>query len=889
MANRIKIVLPGQPTNFQQMNLSVESSALGYSSDIQITFKTGTITDSNQVMIGADLNATMNNLLIALNYCFLDGFKSFELGTTPGVLYINFRVPGTYSCTDLIDGSALTITTESVTLLEPIELPALNLKHVSIRIYDTYKNIRILIHELASSDACKLDWDGGDDLCKSIMASKLVFNMLVPEGDDAHFIHLFSGDENRYRVELMAIAEDESEQLIWKGFLLPDQYNEPYKNVNFFVDFTASDMINAMKGKYLEPWVYENEFPVSEVLAMCLKYTGLNQNLIVNPSIVPDGLLYDWTAKKIDLRMFIDGNRYKDCFSIIESICSSSLCTLLNYRGYFWLQGFTRKGEVSFTSMQFDTDGNRINDVINSSIYDDVPLVDGSVTLNAITPWKKVNVNFKSNGDKNFYDDEIVSIQPSKQFKSYYRANGVTSYGVDSEIITLPKIKRWIENLSNNFWVFGVNIPGFEYYLNLVWSYNWTAISSYNYTEAMVMNEYLEAPFKPYVKTNNQYELELEFLADSVQMLDGFIKDDFENNLKNGLYDKLFPFQIFIDDVEKYSNRPSFNTGTDMRFETSMSVGQFDYLNLTFKLKFNFKVDQSGFLKLRFLMPIHQRDLGGVEAFQFNRMYCKVLKLSLVEDYDENLDTIAFRDINYTQEFDYELDITSTIDNSVTNTFGLGYTKNKNYYKTIDRSIDNDDYTGHHYFLPVTILNLTYNRFRCSYDLIKYLFENSKLKTVFIEKVNGVKESMTDLWFGWQSGFYRLGFLKTYTGFPNIPKKYKAYPDVSAEDVLKYMHVEFPNEDYSSRLKWKLYGSSTIYTYPKAIATALHGLQPEMLYRMEATAFGLVFPDVLMNFYFDGKDRKFIPTKMQLDLFANKSTVVATENKYTELTDISYE
>ena len=103
------------------------------------------------------------------------------------------------------------------------------------------------------------------------------------------------------------------------------------------------------------------------------------------------------------------------------------------------------------------------------------------------------------------------------------------------------------------------------------------------------------------------------------------------------------------------------------------------------------------------------------------------------------------------------------------------------------------------------------------------------------------------------------------------------------------MHVEYGQENYANRLNWKLFGSSEVQSYPKALATALHGVQYEMLYRMEATALALIFPDNLVGFYFDNTDRNFIPTKLSLDLFNGKTSFVATEAKFNELTDIIYE
>jgi hypothetical protein len=895
MANRLKITFPSNPSNFYLMNFTFYNTALGYSNTISKVFVSGTPTGISQVKIGATLSATMDNLLANLLANEVDANVSFELGST-GVFYINPSIATDYSYTNLTAPSS-TITTfdfEAVTVPEPETLPALNYKDISIRIYDTYTNTRVLAEELAQADVCKIDWDGGDDLYKEICTSKLVFNMRVADAADAHFIHLFSGDEQRYRVEVVGVAVDLSEQLIWQGFLLPDQYQEPYTNDNLFVDFTATDVLKSMKGKYLEPWYYQNTFPIAQVFAYCLEATGLQQNIIVNPSVVPDNDLYNWQHITVDLRANINGEKYDDCYTIIEKLCTSNILTLLSYRGYWWLNGMHRKGEVDFTSYQFDSSGTRIADLINSKNLVDLGYkLQPTPSFTAITPWKKVNVNFKAEGGNNYFSDNIVNVEDSKAFFSIYKSSGLTleffaTIPMQYQSLGVIKNKSWIQNINSDFEVVDFNAGK-----NLMWMTNPFTVnaSEYNYSEAMALSNYLKCPEAPYLQPGILYELELDIDLIGVNVYNS----DFIHNLKNGYYDKLVPFQIFIDGEEKFSNRPSFNPESDLRYkvqETNRDTGIAYDINFT--LKFNFKVDTEGYVEFRFLMPILQSDLGGAEAIS-EPAQIKIKKLSLngVEGYDENKDTIGVRDINYSQELDYDLDYSCTIDNSVINSFGINFPTSQNYFKVIDRTNDVVDVTTNHAFNPATLLNLNYHTWSISASLLKYLFENNKSKTLFLERVSGVKELFNSIWYTvWRVGGTmgpRMGYLTSYTGFPVIPKNYKAYSDIVSGDTLKYMHVEYAPENFTNRLNWKLYGSNVISNYPKAIARALHGVQPEMVYRLEASALRLLFPDDLIEFYFADQDRVFIPTKLSLNLFAGKTSFIATESKFVELSDISYE
>jgi hypothetical protein len=896
VANRVKIIFPSNPTAFYLMSFSVFNVALGYSKWINKTFITGTPTAVNHIQIGATLADTMVNLLANLNANDLDGVSTFEASGTNG-FYVNLSVAATWSFTNLTDpGSTITtLSTETITTLEPETLSALNYVHLSIRIFDTYVNERVLIEELASANACNIDWNGGDDLNKEFITSTCVFNMLVPEADDAHFIHLFSGDEQRYRVEVVGIDAEENEQLIWQGFLLPDQYNEPYQQVSFFVDFTASDMVASLKGKFLPPWYYQNKLPIAKVIAYCLEFTGLTQNMIVKPSVIPDGGLFLWDSIAIDMRDFISGEKYEDCFSILQKVLGSNLLSLTSYRGYWWLEGIHRKLEVETTNYQFDSAGVKIADIIvNKNVVDCAGSLQPTPNFTAQTPWRQVELTFKPNGSKNLFSDEIVRIPKEKQFYSNYKSVGYNlPVSAIFQYFGLVKLNNWIRNLTSDFllpifWNAFASEPFTQNYAYLYWRHSGSAgASDYNLNESAALNQYIECPEKPFLKPGLLYEFEFQFTVDGVNP--AMSDSNFEENIEQGYYDRLVPFQIFINNIEKYSNRPSFSSTTNLRYEVDKINNGTGVYKLVFKLKFNFSSDVEGELKLRILMPIIQESSGGLDNMSFERVIVDLVKLTVIEGYNENEDLIAFRDINYTTVLKHDLSFSCSLDNSIKNSFAIGYPISDDYFLTIDRTSGNADFTGNHYFAPTVQLDLLYSTFNVNPVLIETLFGKGYRSAAFLQKVNGDQIHFPSLWFFLNTSNSKLAYLKSYEGFPVIPKNYKAYPDVEAEDVLKYMHVQYAPENYANRLKWRLYGSDVVDTYPKTIAKALHGVQPEMIYRLEAQALKLLFPDCLIDFYFDNQDRNFIPTTLKLDLFNGKTSFVANEAKFTELTDITYE
>jgi hypothetical protein len=896
LANRIKITFPTQPSNFYLMSFSVYNTSLPYTQWISKQFITGTPTASNHIKIGTTLAETMNNILTNLNAYNLDGNASYELGSA-GVFYVNLAIVENYSVAVLTAplDTITTFETENVTVPDNDTLPDLDIKHFQILIYDTYVNDLPLILEFAKENSCKIKWDGGDDLYKSIMASNLVFDMLVANFEDAHFKHLFTGDEQRYRIELNAISETEVVQLIWQGFLLPDQYSERYSNSNLFVDFSATDMVSSMKGKYFKPWYYNNRLPIAEVIALALQNTGLLQNLIVKPVLVPALVAFEWQTINVDMRDFLDNGKYKDCYSIVESILKSQGLTLYSFRGYWWLEGCSRKHEITTTALQFDPYGKRIVDIDLVKREVDAFMQAEAPVLTAITPWRAVNLNFKVNGSQNLFSEKVVKIPISEQFYSHYNSIGYTGVVTPAfELYGVVKLNNWLQNLNNEFklptwWNSFSAAPITENYAILYWTRNYLLGSNnpYNYNEAAVLNRWIECPENPFVKSGVLYEFDLQF---TIYGLVVYLNENtFKQKLEEGYYDRLLPFQVFINNIEKFSNRPSFSSTTNLRYEISDSDNGNGVHITTFKLKFNFSTDIQGQLKFRILMPINQESLGGLNNISFDRFVAERIKLTAIEGYVENDDVIAIRNINYTQELDHTLDLTCTVDKSVINSFGLGFPINANYFKTIDRTLNNADIITHHYFAPNVMLDLVYNKWDVPASLIELLFGKEVIKSCFLENIAGESVPFSDLWYFINQTNSKIGYLKSFTGFPIIPKKYKAHPYVINSDVLKYMLVDYANENFENRLNWKLVGSSVVDSYPKTLARALHGVQPEQLYRLEATQLGIIFPNDLLNFYFDNESRNFIPTRIDVDLFNAKSNIAATEAKFVELEDITYE
>lgn len=894
MANRVKIEIVSNPPDWSNLIVQIISPTTGgtiYNKRFLPLGYVVTIPDYHVVKRATALS-TLTDLCASLQNYNTNSNISFELDFP--YIYVNFALPEIHTITVLNDASgSFVVTLEDIVIPDPETIEPLDIKDISIEVIDTYTNERILIEETAQANACILKYNGGDDLYKNLVASTLDFNLWVENGEDAHFIHLFTGDEKRYKVKVNAINAAEETQLIWQGFLLPDEYKEPYQNGNLFVDFTATDMLGTLKGKYFEPWYYQNTFPIGQLLAYCLAETGLEQNILVKPCVVPASNIYAFDKITIPLKAFLDGDKRKDVYEILTGVLESNGLCLSSYRGYWIVEGISRKGEIDAEAIQFDTDGNRIENLlmekeVKTAYFQVTP------TVSSVSPWRQVDINFDADKSSNLFSDEVVKIVKDQIFEGRYVAPGyVGTVTPQADVPRVKKMQQWNSVLSNQFIFWQTFNYGIYYKPTVATGVSGGSAPSIVFTEAMVLNNYIESKESPYVEPGILYEFEIECRVSEIGV--GGFTEDVENAAKNSLYDKFFPFQIFINGIEKFSNRPSFSNNQNLAYEVNVETKTSSFGNnrtLTFKLKTTFKVEVSGYVKFRMLMPIWRNDQPfGIDlVYMLTNTIFGIEKLSLkaIDGIDENKSISAFRDINFSTKNNYSIPLSFSIDNSVINSMGLNTPLNQNYFKSIDRSINNVDRTGYHHFAPNTVLELDFETWQSDFTTVEYLFAKNNHKSVFLEKSSGQKIGFDSLWFYWMN-YWKLAFLKSFEGFPVIPKKYRAYPDVAPEDVLKYMHVEYPAENYSERLNWKVFGTSTVMSFPKALAKVIHGVQPEALFTVEGTVYEIVFLNDIMQFYFKDENRNFIPTQVTIDLFEGKTKTFLFEDKFEVLNDISYE
>lgn len=226
----------------------------------------------------------------------------------------------------------------------------------TIDIIDTQDNTYTTVLENAGRSSVVLSYKGSDakDELK-IVGSTLKFTIVVDASDnvDGVFEHLLTGDEQRYKVE---VRKESDSTLIWQGFLLPDNYNEPYKNGTLSVDFTAVDGLGRLKGKFIDDSLYSGEYPVTLFIAECLKLTGLSMPFYFSPAI-ENYAQPRYDTIYIDGSDFVSRDKKDDAYKILEYLAKDLLFCVFQSMGKWHLEGINKRVLLNYDAYHYSVDG----------------------------------------------------------------------------------------------------------------------------------------------------------------------------------------------------------------------------------------------------------------------------------------------------------------------------------------------------------------------------------------------------------------------------------------------------------------------------------------------------------------------------------------------------
>jgi len=699
--------------------------------------------------------------------------------------------------------------------------------------------------------------------------------MQVPNAVDGYFLHLLTGDEKRYFVRLKNHDTNGGTQLLWQGFILPDLYKEPYKNGALFVDFTAVDMLASLKGKTFEPWFYYTKFNLPRLLGYILAETGLQQEMYVKVAFenYRYGLPFSWREINLSLETFTDGKKYDDLYTILESVLQSQGLQILSFRGKWILQGFTRRQEASGIAEVYYHDGVYKESVtLNHDVVN--PLFSTTPLINAETPYKSVNTVFNSDAESNFFTDDVVVND------DYYSASVV------DEEFYLPS---FINEVSSNWQTVGnpplrvlVEIP-YLHYKSLT---DPVSSGQYNMSESAIRANYLECIQHPFLLPGLRYELEFEVYGTArITNISNII-----NRFEAGEFNFLCLFSLFHAGQEIISNRPGFLNSD--KFQTINTYGPVSStipgsnVGGYWRFKKQFTVQDVGNVSFRFYPPLGNFTNPTIENFSIEP---RVLKITLLDDFQDTESVSAVRDINYTTVFNVNLPLTNSVYSFIKKGFGYGSSDGLQYTSVVRGAVE--AYVALQEISTGTTLQLNMAGYEISPIIAVLMFIRGGRQRTFLENADGACEYFQSLYYMTRFNRSILAFIYDYNGFPKLPPGYKTHAVLESSQTIKMMNTIDVFEDVSLRELWKIYGFTdySLKTYAKTMAYAYHCTRPATIFNIDATALKLVWPLQRVLFRYLGQNRYFLPVYYKLSLFGGKTEVRMKEAILTELNDVSYE
>lgn len=288
----------------------------------------------------------------------------------------------------------------------------MDISYVNIKIIDTTENELPLIVEFTQRGSPQLIYNGGSDRFGTLVPSELHFNMLVEDASDAKFLHLFTGNETRYKVILEDYSDPGNAYTFWTGFLLPEQFGEPWKGGGFFVDFIATDGIGRIKNAKLADSFYGQITGISVVIAECLKLTGLTFPIFIAPGIINAVQDLKYSQIAVDTTSY-EGTKNKNPYEILDDILLSIGCKLFQWKEVWYVVGINRFTETTIEFEEYDSDGvyvqqtEVVREVTPITFYQ-------NPRISIQSPFKNITITWDKDQDESILPVDII-YQPSEE------------------------------------------------------------------------------------------------------------------------------------------------------------------------------------------------------------------------------------------------------------------------------------------------------------------------------------------------------------------------------------------------------------------------------------------------------------------------------------------
>ncbi|WP_271856070.1 hypothetical protein [Patiriisocius marinus] len=283
------------------------------------------------------------------------------------------------------------------------------IEYVSISVYDTtlpsVSATNIL--DQAERGSVRLTYAGGDDKFLPVMASTLSLSLEVSIEDslqELNYDYLFTGNEVRYSV----IMADQDGNELWSGFLLPEEYSEPYTTGTYYISLTATDGLGRLRGYTFPSRWYNARHSIINVISGALAYTGLALDIYVAPSIVFFDVEDTFETAYISALLWANDNNPASVYDVLDSVLSEMRCTLHQENNRWYVTGVNQKVNPTVSYRVYGPDGVYKNTegvlVVNGA----AARFYGTPVLGISAPFKKVVVTTGVEDDTSFLPEDVV-------------------------------------------------------------------------------------------------------------------------------------------------------------------------------------------------------------------------------------------------------------------------------------------------------------------------------------------------------------------------------------------------------------------------------------------------------------------------------------------------
>lgn len=468
----------------------------------------------------------------------------------------------------------------------------------------------VLIDTHASRDSVHLTVFGSDKREPGIRGTELSYDLEVLHGEDGKYIQYFTSDEKRFMVTNRLVSTNE---IVWRGFVLPESYSEPWENPLFYVKFSAVDGVALLKGKKLEPSFYSEEKTVLDVLCACLELTKVDFDVYLAPAINNHIKKY-WHEIILDTAKYYDEDKLPSAYDFLDEIVTSMQCQLFQSQGRWYIEGINKRHLANVKFYKYAITGEYLGLFNITKNIKNVKWLSPAPEITMVPAQKEI-----------FVTHEAAKLEVTTELFQETDIKFVNATGVVGEF--LPRY--W------NFKDYRPKVRKPDYYLEL---------PANMYNEPLDTSKSISLKQKPFVLEGTKIRIQLAFeLYNSTRKL---AANTIDAIVASGKLIDMQVYKISLNDTAIfYNDQTNGNSPQQLDFNTSLQAS----------VSLEFIASEDGYINIELFEP-----RGGLGPTQIDRVRLTNLSIEDIEQ-KENFVYSEIVDEKSSQVMDIDLAISDDI------------------------------------------------------------------------------------------------------------------------------------------------------------------------------------------------------------------------------------